>query len=140
MLWITVYFHPAIQITTLVLGLYVLKLGLKIRRNRLLELNNPAKDMIDRHIRFAKIFITIFTIGYLLGLIEMKFVLGKPLYESFHSFFGTLTLIFLYSTAYLGRKIREKTNEKIRELHRFCAFAGIFIALITAFAGITLLP
>ena len=140
MLWITVYFHPTIQITTLALGLYVLKLGIKIRRNRLLKLNSPTEITIGRHIRLAKIFTVLFTIGYFLGLIEMKFVLEKDLYNSFHGFFGTLTLIFLYSTAWLGRKIREKTNEKTRELHRFCAFTSIFLALITAFAGITLLP
>tara|TARA_B110000014_G_scaffold235559_1_gene200191 strand:+ start:795 stop:1217 length:423 start_codon:yes stop_codon:yes gene_type:complete len=140
MIWITVYFHPIIQTTTLLLGLHVLKLGLEIRKNRLLKLKNSKSDVIERHIFLAKIFIVLFTIGYLLGLIEIKFVLKKPIYDSFHSFLGTLTLIFLYSTAYLGRSIRKKRNEKNRELHRFCAFIGIFLALITGFAGIGLLP
>ena len=35
---------------------------------------------------------------------------------------------------------QERNNEKYRELHRFCAFIGIFLALTTGFAGIGLLP
>jgi|TARA_Y100000814_G_scaffold195518_1_gene143679 uncharacterized membrane protein YfcA len=140
MIWLTVYLHPLIQTTTLILGLYVLKLGLKLRKNRLIASNNSRGVILQRHIRLARIFIILFTLGYLLGLIEMKFVLEKPIYNSFHSFLGTLTLICLYSTAYLGRLIRKRNNEKYRELHRFCAFIGIFLALTTGFAGIGLLP
>ena len=133
MIWLTVYLHPLIQTTTLILGLYVLKLGLKLRKNRLIASNNSRGVILQRHIRLARIFIILFTLGYLLGLIEMKFVLEKPIYNSFHSFLGTLTLICLYSTAYLGRLIRKRNNEKYRELHRFCAFIGIFLALTTEF-------
>ena len=95
MIWLTVYLHPLIQTTTLILGLYVLKLGLKLRKNRLIASNNSRGVILQRHIRLARIFIILFTLGYLLGLIEMKFVLEKPIYNSFHSFLGTLTLICL---------------------------------------------
>tara|TARA_Y100000814_G_scaffold208918_1_gene154670 strand:+ start:412 stop:834 length:423 start_codon:yes stop_codon:yes gene_type:complete len=140
MISITVYFHPIIQITTLLLGFYVLKLGLKLRKSRLEKSTDSRSVLLKRHIRLAKIFIILFTIGYLLGLIEMKFVLKKPIYNSLHSFLATITLSFLYLTAFLGRSIRKRQNEKFREIHRFCAFIGIFFALITGFAGIGLLP
>tara|TARA_A100001037_G_C15152875_1_gene640797 strand:+ start:9321 stop:9743 length:423 start_codon:yes stop_codon:yes gene_type:complete len=140
MIWLTVYFHPIIQITTLLLGFYVLKLGLTLRKNRLTRTTFPRAVLLERHIRLARIFVILFTIGYFLGLLEMQFVLKKPLFNTFHSFLGTLTLIFLYLTAFLGRSIRRKQNEKFRELHRFCAFIGMFLALTTGFAGIGLLP
>jgi len=87
------------------------------------------------------VFIGFLAGGYFLGLVGMWFSLKEPIFETGHSYFGTLTLILFIGTAYLGRRLRLRPGrDDFRQLHAFCAFLAMFGALVVAFLGFQLLP
>ncbi len=135
------YLHPVYQACVLVLGLFVLSLGLRVRRSRRLGPSPAQARLAARHIRLGRLFVLLLTAGYFIGLGGMRFALGENLYQTAHSYFGTLALALLLGTAYLGRRLRLRPgDDETRQLHSYCAFLTIFLALVVAFLGFILLP
>ena len=135
------YIHPAFQIATLSLGLIVLANGLRVRRSRRGGAGPETARVARLHMRLGRWFVAMFTAGYVLGLGGMRFALEGPLYETAHSYFATLTLGLFWTTAWLGRRLRKNlTNEDLRQIHSYCGFLAVFIALFVAVLGMRLLP
>ncbi len=127
--------------TVLALGLFLLVLGLRIRKQRRQGPGPGTARLAALHMRLARWFTGFLAGGYLLGLGGMRFSLEEPVFETAHSYFGTLTLILFMGTAYLGRKLRLRPEkDDYRQLHAFCAFIATFAALVVAFLGFQLLP
>ncbi len=135
------YVHPAFQIATLSLGLVVLANGLRVRRSRKGGAGPETARIARFHMRLGRWFIAFFSTGYALGLGGMRFALEGPLYETAHSYFATLALGLFWTTAYLGRRLRRNLkNDDVRQIHSYCGFLAVFIALFVAFLGMRLLP
>ena len=135
------YIHPAFQIITLSLGLVTLAHGLRVRRSRKGGAGPETARIARLHMRLGRWFITLFSVGYALGLGGMRFALEGPLYETAHSYFATLTLVLFWTTAWLGRKLRKNPGkDDLRQIHSYCGFLAVFIALFVAVLGMRLLP
>lgn len=135
------YVHPAFQIGALSLGLIVLANGLRVRRSRKGGASPETARFARLHMRLARWFIALFSVGYALGLGGMRFALEGPLYETAHSYFATLALGLFWTTAWLGRRLRKNLgNEDLRQIHSYCGFLAVFIALFVAVLGMRLLP
>ena len=135
------YVHPAFQIATLSLGLITLANGLRVRRARKGGAGPETARIARLHMRLGRWFIVLFSTGYALGLGGMRFALEGPLYETAHSYFATLALGLFWTTAYLGRRLRKNLkNDDLRQIHSYCGFLAIFLALFVAFLGMRLLP
>ena len=93
------------------------------------------------HMRLGRWFTAFFSVGYALGLGGMRFALEGPLYETAHSYFATLALGLFWTTAWLGRRLRRNLkNDDLRQIHSYCGFLAVFIALFVAVLGMRLLP
>ena len=135
------YIHPAFQIATLSLGLIVLANGLRVRRSRRGGAGPETARAARLHMRLGRWFVAMFTAGYVLGLGGMRFALEGPLYETAHSYFATLPLGLFWTTAWLGRRLRKNLgNEDLRQIHSYCGFLAVCIALFVAVLGMRLLP
>ena len=135
------YVHPAFQIATLSLGLITLANGLRVRRLRKGGAGAEAARVARLHMRLGRWFIALFSVGYTLGLGGMRFALEGTLYETAHSYFATLALGLFWTTAYLGRRLRRNLNkDDLRQLHSYCGFLAVFIALFVSVLGMRLLP
>ena len=135
------YIHPAFQIATLSLGLVVLANGLRVRRSRKGGAGPVTARIARLHMRLGRWFIVLFSAGYVLGLGGMRFALESPVYETAHSYFATLALGLFWTTAYLGRRLRKNLkNDDLRQIHSYCGFLAVFLALFVVFLGMRLLP
>lgn len=135
------YIHPAWQIATISLGLITLTNGLRVRRSRMGGAGVETARVARLHMRLGRWFIALFSVGYALGMGGMRFALEGPLYETAHSYFATLALVLFWTTAYLGRRLRRNLkNDDLRQIHSYCGFLAVFIALFVAVLGMRLLP
>ncbi|OGL64369.1 MAG: hypothetical protein A3I72_09965 [Candidatus Tectomicrobia bacterium RIFCSPLOWO2_02_FULL_70_19] len=135
------YLHPAFQAAVLLLGLWVLRLGLGVRRARAGPPGPARARLAGRHMRLARWFVGLLALGYLLGLAGMGLALGEPLLRTAHGYFATLALALLALTAWLGRRLRlHPGREDFRQIHAYAAFLAIFLCLAVAFLGMNLLP
>lgn len=134
------YVHPAFQIATLSLCLLTLANGLRVRRARRGRLSGRA-GIARLHVRIGRWLAAFFSTGYALGLGGMRFALEEPLYETAHGYFATLALGLLWTTAWLGRRLRKAPGrDDLRQIHAFCGFLAVFVSLFVSFLGMRLLP
>ena len=136
------YLHPAFQAAVLLLGLWVLRLGLGVRRARAGGARGTERARLaGRHMRLARWFVGLLALGYLLGLAGMGLALGEPLLRTAHGYFATLALALLALAAWLGRRLRRAPGrEDLRQIHSYAAFLTIFLCLAVAFLGMHLVP
>lgn len=135
------YVHPVFQIAALSLGLLALANGLRVRRARRGGSGAERAGIARLHMRIGRCFAALFTTGYALGLGGMRFALESPLYETAHAYFATLALCLLWTTAWLGRRLRKAPgNSDLRQIHAYCGFLAVFVSLFVAFLGMRLLP
>jgi phosphatidylglycerophosphate synthase len=135
------FIHPALMTAVLGIGLFLLVLGLRIRKQRRQGPGPQTVRLASLHMRLGRWFTGLLIGGYILGFAGMWFSLGEPLYQTGHSYFGTLALLLFLGTAYLGRKLRLRPGRMdVRQLHAFCAFIAVFVALIVSILGFQLLP
>ena len=135
------YLHPAFQTAVLLLGLWVLRLGLQVRRARGGAPGPGRARLAARHMRLARGFTALLALGYLLGLAGMRLALGEPVLQTAHGYFATLALGLLFLTAWLGRRLRRAPGrEDLRQIHSYAAFLTIFLCLAVAFLGMHLVP
>ncbi len=136
---ISAFIHPAVQTVSLILGLFLLALGLRIRKSR--QSGAQTARLSSLHMRLGRCFTALIAGGYLIGPIGMRYALGEPVFASAHGYFGTLALALFLGTAYLGRKLRlAPDSEDFRQIHVFCAFIAVFVSLAVAILGFQLLP
>lgn len=135
------FIHPALMCAVLALGLFLLAVGLRIRRQRRQAPGPKTSRLAALHIRLGRWFIGLLAAGYVLGLAGMALFLGEPVFNTAHSYFATLALLLFGAAAYLGRRLRLRPGmDDFRQLHSFCAFLAMFISLVVAILGFQLLP
>jgi len=136
MRWL-VYLHPALMLAVLVLGLIVLREGLRIRRARFAR--RPFDSRLHR--RLARIFVGLILLGFGAGLVSMGWLRGKPVFESVHAVLVSGVLGSLVLAAALGLRLeRGASAASVRRAHQILGAGGLLLALSAAIAGFAILP
>lgn len=133
------YVHPLWQVAVLLLALWTLSLGLRMRRLR--RRRRADRALLGRHVRAGLTCLALLTVGYVAGPVTLSVVREKPVFESGHAFFSTVTMLLLVTGGALGYRLwRARGSVRDRELHVFCMGLGLFLALVTVMLGLDLLP
>jgi hypothetical protein len=143
------YLHPLWQIGALALAFWTLSLGLRMRALR----RRPARarggmaagerraSLRERHARAGLLFLGAIAAGYAAGPLILGLAREKPVFESAHAFFATLTLLLLASGGALGYRLwRGAGSPRDRDLHAYCMGFGLFLAIVAVMLGLGLLP
>jgi hypothetical protein len=144
------YLHPLWQIGAIAVALWTLSLGLRMRasRRRLSDLSGggpapPAgrRRLVERHARAGLAFVSAIATGYVGGPLLLGLARGKPVFESAHAFFATLTLAVLATGGALGYRLwRGSAGSRERDLHAYCMGLGLLLCIVSAMLGLGLLP
>jgi hypothetical protein len=143
------YLHPLWQIGAIVVALWTLSLGLRLRALRRRRLAGPGKAaeapsraaLVERHARAGLTFLAAIAVGYTGGPLILGLARDKPVFESAHAFFATLTLLVLAGGGSLGwRLLRGRGSPRDRDLHVYCMGLGLLLVLVAAMLGLGLLP
>jgi hypothetical protein len=135
------YLHPLWQIGALIVALWTLALGLRMRALRRRRSWHLRALLVDRHARGGLAFVSALLVGYAAGPLTLALVRDEPVFESGHAFFATLVLLPLLVGSGLGLRLwRGVGAPRERELHAFCMTLGLLLALIALIFGLDLLP
>ncbi|MCP4004346.1 MAG: DUF4079 family protein [bacterium] len=136
MIWLA-YAHPIAMLAVLVLGLWVLREGLRIRRAGLTH----RKVDSGRHARRARLFAALLILGCAAGLASQAWLREKPVLESVHSWLVGGTLLAISITATLGLRLEGQPEKRgFRTVHALLGSLGMLLALAAAVAGWSILP
>ena len=143
------YLHPAWQVGAIAVALWALSLALRMRALRRRRLMGTAKiaaatdhaALIERHARAGLTFLAAIATGYTAGPLILGLARDKPVFESAHAFFASLTLIVLAGGGSLGWRLwHGRGSPRDRDLHVYCMGLGLFLVIIAAMLGLGLLP
>ncbi|MBA2565653.1 MAG: hypothetical protein H0V09_09565 [Gemmatimonadetes bacterium] len=135
------YVHPAWQIAALVLALWALRQGLRMRTLRLRKLHDRRLPLVDPHALTGLAFAGALALGYVAGPTILGGVRGEPVFRSPHAFFATLAMLLVGAGAALGWGLwRGRARRTDRALHAYCMGLALFVSLIAATLGLGLLP
>ena len=138
---ILAYLHPAWQLAAIVLALWTLALGLRLRGLRQRLRWDRRRGLVNRHARAGVIFAAALAAGYAGGPLTLALVRDEAVFGSAHAFFATLTLLLLATGARLGWRLwRGAPAARDRDLHAFCMGLTVFLSIATAMLGLGLLP
>ena len=134
------YVHPAMMLALLALSLWVLRLGLGLRRARLAGRRaSPA-----RHRRIARVVVPLLALGYLAGLGSMLWIRGAQIAESVHFPLASTALLAILGAGALGlrlsRAMQADARARARAAHALFGAVGVLFALVAAVAGMAILP
>ncbi|RMF87911.1 MAG: DUF4079 family protein [Nitrospinota bacterium] len=137
------YLHPFWQGAMLALGFLTWKIGLDLRRQRLRTLtldDRPA--WVARHVRWGTRFMIGISIGYIIGVVELIYVLDELAFRSSHFYFATIAYVLFLCGWFYGYQLlqRKGKRQEMRETHTFCVTWALFISLGAAIMGFILLP
>lgn len=130
------YLHPVAMLAVLVLAVFVLREGLRIRRGRLTR--RPVDS--TRHRRWARVLVVGVMLGFGFGLFSMAVFRAKPLAQSVHFPLVAGALLAITSAGGLGLLLERGGSLRTRTLHALCGALGVLLALGAAVAGMALLP
>lgn len=137
------YIHPIVQVLALVIAFAALRLGLALKkyRGRSGVLHN-RHEIITRHMQLGYITVATLAGGYLLGLISMPWLRGRPPFGSAHFFFATIALLLFLGGTYTGWRMKRGTKRfsDVRDIHGFLAYLAVFVSLGVGVMGFILLP
>jgi hypothetical protein len=135
------YAHPAFMLATLALALLTLRAGLALRRARRLGLQRDGRTLA-KHLRLAKLAITLLPIGYAAGLASALWLRGWDALASAHGRIASVTLALFLTAAYAGRKLERKQAGALAtpDTHALLAVLAALGAAASLFTGFVLLP
>ena len=132
------YAHPLFMLATIGLALLTLRAGLALRRAR--RLGQPrAPRALARHLRLAKLTLTLVPLGFAAGLASAVGLRGFDALASAHGRVACGALALFLATGFVGARL-EKGQSQARDLH---ALLGVLAALCAGAAfgtGFVLLP
>lgn len=140
------YVHPVWQVGALVLALWALWLGLRmrgLRRGSRRSRRDPAVRayLVERHARFGIAFAAAIVLGYVAGPLTLGLARDEEVFRSAHAFFATLTLALVLLGAVIGLGLwRGRGDPGSRDLHAWCMGLALFLSLVTVMLGLGLLP
>ena len=135
MRWLA-FAHPAGMIVVIVLALFVLREGLRIRQHRLRRRPFDA----SRHRRLARWLVAAVLLGALAGLGSMAWLREKPLAESVHFPLAAAAALGISAAGGLGLLLERGASLQVRTVHALCGGIGVLLALDAAVAGMAILP
>jgi len=131
------YAHPVAMAVLLALGLWVLRLGLRLRRARLG--GRPGDS--SPHRALARWVVPALVLGYAAGIASQTWLRRGGPFESVHFPMVSLALLALLAAGILGLAMeRGWLGSSARAAHGGVGAFGILIALAAAVAGMALLP
>ena len=141
------YLHPVWQVGAIAVALWTLSLGLRmraLRRRRGAGSGTRRADrnaLVVRHARAGLTFLAVIATGYTAGPLILGLAREKPVFESAHAFFASLTLVVLAGGGSLGWRLwRGRGGPRDRDLHAYCMGLGLFLVIVAAMLGLGLLP
>lgn len=135
MAWLA-YLHPLAMLAVLVLGLGVLREGLRVRRARLRRRRFDS----GRHRRLGRWFVGLALLGFSAGLGSAVGLRDMPPLGSVHAWFACSALVGLAGAGGLGLWLERGGGMSPRTLHMLCGGLGLLAALGGAVAGFAILP
>jgi hypothetical protein len=142
------YLHPVWQVGAIAVALWTLSLGLRMRALRRRRTVGSGKSgaadrsaLVERHARAGFTFLAAIATGCTAGPLLLGVVRDKPVFESAHAFFASLTLVVLAGGGSLGWRLRRgQGSPRDRDLHAYCMGLGLFLVIVAAMLGLGLLP
>jgi hypothetical protein len=130
--------HPLWMSASIAIAVLAARSGLRMRSARRLGTRrDPA--LRGRHLRTAKIAVTLVAIGFAGGPLSMWLLRGRAPFETAHAFIATLALALFLATATVGRGL-ERGRSQSRDLHALVAALALLAAGAAAMTGWVLLP
>ena len=131
-----VYAHPVAMIAMLALAVWVLRLGLELRRARLRGRPINAR----KHRRLARWVVPGVVVGFGAGLASMVGLRGEAPAESLHFLLASGALLGIGAAGSLGLLLERGRAMSARSAHALLGASGLLLALAAAVAGIAILP
>lgn len=130
--------HPLWMSVSIVIAVLAARSGLRMRTARRLGTRRePAARA--RHLRTAKLAVSLIAIGFVGGPLSMAFLRGRDPFETAHAFIATLALVLFITTALIGRRL-ERGRSRSLDLHALVAALALLAAGVAAMTGWVLLP
>lgn len=126
------------MVVSLGLALAALRLGLALRRARLRR-TRPPRDARRRHLRVAKLAVTLLLVGFAGGPLTVWALRDWTPLSSLHGLVGGVAAVLFAGTAVQGRRL-ERGDREARTLHAWLGAAAMLAGLVAAVAGFVLLP
>jgi hypothetical protein len=137
------FLHPIWQSVGIALGFMAWREGLALRRGRRTQHQADTHSAPRaRHVRLGKCCLWIIGSGYVLGLGELSFVRGEPIFRSAHFYFATLALgLFGWGVVYGFAMLRNSSmSAERRALHGFLLPLALLMMVGVGVLGLKLLP
>jgi hypothetical protein len=129
--------HPVAMSVGLLLAIFALRLGLRLRHGRLTR--QPSAVALRRlHLRVAKPAVVLLLVGFVGGPLSAVWLRGWEAFGTFHSALGGLAAVFLLVTGLEGRQLERGAGD--RDRHALLAVLAVLFGGVAAFAGFVLLP
>ena len=135
MSWLA-YAHPLAMAGMLLLAVWVLRLGLQLRRARLRR--SPADPA--RHAALARWVVPLILLGWGAGLASMAWLREKPLLESVHFPLASAALLGIGAAGVIGLAMQRGRALGARGAHALLGAGGLPLGLAAAVAGMAILP
>ena len=115
-----------------------LRAGLAMRRARLLG-RGRTPDMLRRHLRLAKLAVTLILIGFAAGPLSMLWLRGREPFGTVHALLGGTAATLFAVTAVLGWRLERGAAIPLNA-HALAGLLAVLAAATAAAAGFVLLP
>ena len=126
------------MLVSLALGAAALQSGLRMRRARLRGAPPRAAER-RRHLRLAKLAVTMVGVGFALGALSAVWLRDWRPLGTLHGWLALAAALLFAATAWLGHRLEHGALAH-RELHARLALAALFAAAAALGTGFVLLP
>ncbi len=130
--------HPLWMSASIAVAALAARSGLRMRNARRLgSRRDPA--LRGRHLRTAKLAVTLVAIGFCGGPLSMWLLRGRIPFATAHAWIATLALALFSATALIGRRL-ERGRSRSWDRHALVAALALLAAGAAAMTGWVLLP
>lgn len=133
------YLHPLFMLASLALALLALRAGLALRRARRRGTRREGR-VLARHLRLAKLAVTLLPIGFAAGIASAVLLRGRDALGSTHGWVSSATLALFLAAAWLGRGLERRRPGAAPDTHALLAVLAVLCAAASLFTGFVLLP
>ena len=130
--------HPLFMLASLAFALLALRAGLALRLARRLGARRDGRAYA-RHLRLAKLAVTLLPIGFVAGIASAVWLRGWSALGSAHGWISSTTLALFLAAAFLGRKLERRASDA-RDAHALLGVLAALCAAASLLTGFVLLP
>jgi hypothetical protein len=138
---ILAYVHPLLMLAALALVGIALRAGLGLRRARRLGARRDGRTYA-RHLRLAKLAVTLLPLGFSAGLASAILLRGWSALGSVHGWISSAALALFLATALVGRRLERRPSgaPPPPDTHALLGVLAALCAAASLFSGFVLLP